>query len=506
MSKRTFRNLCLVFLIGGIGLLTFQAVKTQARDKEEPDQKVWIGTITIEETGSAFLKEDNSTKDYIATYYKNSEIHDKVTLWVCGPGGPLRVNDIKRTYDEYHIKESFSQRNHKLCSDGTRKEPGNSTRTEERTLKEIYDGPYSSRMREYKADLSIMPDGTYYLFASSVFPVNTEMESKSEVKWVCSGETEISEIHYSTCTPDQKGGSSILGQGTKHTEMFTTMPPTTKLIGGTLTGRMKENTISGEMVLFDDKPSIKGGLSKKGVATWDLQYVESTCNCTAYIRRVEGDVKINGKEVKEGVLPGDLKGAEIETGPKSRLQIDFGNTMFWIAPNSSLELPDPCPKLKDPGILRHLYGKLLFLIDPPKSYIDRIWEENALWGREWTCIISNAVAGVRGEIPHPDKSLPGKIHLASLHPLQTASLIQEEAEYSELVADEHEIKKSAHALMIDNTPYKPLIIKVIKGEVEVEDSTGDIFILKEGEVFTKDWKPAIDPKKVETVTVRAKVN
>jgi hypothetical protein len=98
--------------------------------------------------------------------------------------------------------------------------------------------------------------------------------------------------------------------------MYTSMPPTEKMIGGPLAGKLENNIISGEMVLFDEKPSVKGGLVRKSVATWDLWYVEGPCDCTAYIRMVKGNVKIDGKEVKEGVLPGDLRGAEIVTGPK----------------------------------------------------------------------------------------------------------------------------------------------------------------------------------------------
>ena len=499
MFKKIFRNLFFIFLFGGTGLLIWQAVNIRAEDRQEPEQKIWIGTITIEETGSAFLDEDNSTKDYIATYFKESKIHDKVTLSVCGPGGPLQIIDINRTYSEQHIKRSFSQRNHRVCSDLTRKEPGNSTRTEEHSLKTIYGGSQSSEMTEHKADLSIMPDGIYYLFVSSKVPVDTEMKSKSEAKHVCSGETIISEFHRYTCTPDEKGSSSISGQGTNHTKMTTGMPPIEKQLGGTLTGRMEDNTISGETVLFDDKPSVKGGLVRKGVATWNLQYIHGYCDCTAFVRMVKGDVKISGKAVKQGLLLDYLSGAEVETGPRSRIQIDFGHTMIRIGSNTNTTIIDPCGKEYKGSVFNGVLtrGKIY-------AIISRVTGS----GSEFIVETSNAICGVRGDVNPLYNKESDKILLASLAlPLDITAQIntQQEESIDETRPTQQEIDQAVIVFMVDNTPGKPLLVEAIKGQVEVEDSTGEIKILKGGKVFTKDWKPAEISKKIETVIVKAKV-
>ena len=74
-------------------------VSTAAAHAEIPDdtkEKIWIGTVTIEETGTAFLDRGHRRENLIDTRFLSHTLKDTVTLLVKGEEGDLEILYLSR--------------------------------------------------------------------------------------------------------------------------------------------------------------------------------------------------------------------------------------------------------------------------------------------------------------------------------------------------------------------------------------------------------------------------
>lgn len=499
MKRKFFRKIFFLCIIGIFPLITWDAVGSNSANVQTQKQKIWIGTITFEETGYAFLDKDDSRDNLTKTKYLNHVLKDKVTILASGPGGPLEIHDVRRTFSENYKMKTFVEHDHQLCSDGQIIRPGNSHLYETTITKTIYRGqnrenPY--KRVESKIRLTVAPNSAYQIYASSEALVDTELEAKSEIRWACSGETQISEQYSKTCSPEEDGSSHVTGQGTSHTILSAWNPPAEKPLGGLVSGFIENDTIKGTKVIYDYQPTSPEVMASKCVAEWNFRLVEKKSPCPAYIQEVEGDVKINGNPVQEGAYPHDLRGAEISVGPKGRMEIHLSDTILFLRPGTKLHLDDPCAQ-KASGTefdAKLMKGKIYALISR--------WTGK---GSEFNVKVSNAVNG-RG-IPAPIAAAEEKILLASLTvppSLYSQMSVQEKEQTNIPDIDREVIENAVFAFMIENIPGKPLTIKAFKGEIEIVTSAEESTILNEGDVFTKDWKRAARPSEVKEILIRAK--
>jgi hypothetical protein len=173
--------------------------------------------------------------------------------------------------------------------------------------------------------------------------------------------------------------------------------------------------------------------------------------------------------------------------------------MIRIGSNTKTNIADPCGKENEGTRFDALLvkGKIYALISRFTGS-----------GSETKVVSTSCAGGVRGDFGPFFADEKDKILLASLTLpvyITARSETQEDEQIDEMRPTQEEIDLAVIVFMIDNTPGEPLLVEAIKGKVEVEDSTGDMRILKEGEVFTKDWKPVVDPAEAETVIVKTKV-
>ncbi len=499
MKRKFSRKIFFLCIIGILPLIFWVAAGSGAASVQTTKQKIWIGTITIEESGYAFLDKDDSRENLTKTKYLNHILKDKVMILASGPGGPLKIHDVRRTFSENYQEKTFVEHDHQLCSDGQIIRPGNSNLYEKTITKTIYRGKNRENPHkrvESKIRLTVAPNSAYQIYASSVALVDTEIEARSEIRWACSGETKTSEQHSKTCSPEEDGSSHITGQGTSHTILSVWNPPAEKPLVGSGSGFIENDTIKGTKVIYDQQPTSPKGMASKCVAEWNFRLIEKKSPCPAYIQEVKGDVKINGNAVEEGAYPHDLRGAEISVGPKGRMEIHLGETILFLRPGTQLHLDDPCAQ-RASGIefdAKLMKGKIYALISR--------WTGK---GSEFNVKVSNAVNG-RG-IPAPIAAAEEKILLASLTvpPSVLSHMPGQEEERTRTPDIDREVFENAvFAFLIENIPDKPLTIKAIKGEIEIVAPTEETTILNEGDIFTKDWKRAARPSEVKEILVRGK--
>lgn len=469
---------------------------------ETSTKHIWIGTITVEETGYAFLDKDDSRENLKKTRYLNHTLTDKATLVVRGSGGSLDILDARRIYKENYEEKNFLEHDHQLCSDGQMMRPGNSNVYEKSISRTIYRGARDENQYkrvDYTVKLIGMSESECLVHVSSVALVDTEIDESTEIRWACQDETQTSKIESRTCAPDEEARSYMSGQGTSHTHLSSTNPPAEKILGGILKGVVDNNTMKGKQVIYEQQPTSLEGMAVKCVAEWNLRRMEQKTPCMAYIQMVQGDVTINGIDVEEGAYPGDLRGARISLGPKSRMKINFGDAIIYLGENTEIDLVDPCAREgRDTAFdARLMRGKIY-------AVLSRLTGKGSAYHK-----LLIGMAGVRGlpaaslgtyiaEVPELDPSGPWA-------PISSSSSSAYEEEQAQVFPfNEEEIaENAARAFMIENMPDKTSSIRAIRGPIEIVDSTGETSILNTGETFTKEWKRAERYSENKDVLVRA---
>ena len=476
-------------------------VSTAAAHAVIPDntkEKIWIGTVTIEETGTAFLDRDNSRENLIDTRFLSHTLKDTVTLLVKGEEGDLEILDVKRRYSEKYQKRTVVEHDHQLCADGEIVRPGNSTRLNKSIAKSIYRGEQRSTLHprfnpdpglNNKVRLIKMSESKCLIYVSSTALAASQLREKSEIRWACQGKTQVDEVVAKTCSPDEEPSSHLSGQGTNHTKLTSYTPPGQKILAGMFEGTIENDTMTGTQLIYEQQPTSIESMAVKCIGRWDLRRVEQKSPCIAYIQMVEGDVKINGNNAEEGQYSGDLSGAKISLGPKSRAKINFSDTIIFLGENTEVTLVDPCFKKGsnmefDAELMR---GTIYALISRLTSK-----------GSAFNVATSNAHAGVRGYPDSTGYALSGPSEPILKNPCQEEEIQSDAPDFSK----DEITDNAAVAVMIENLPGKPLYIKSVIGPNEIKDSNGETSVLHTGETFTKNWKQANTKSEIQKVIVR----
>lgn len=474
---------------------------------DDTKEKIWIGTVTIEETGMAFLDRDESRENLIDTHFLNHTLSDRVTLLVRGKEGDLEILNVVRRYAEKYQEKKVLEHDHQLCDDGEIVRPGNSNHFDKSISKSIYRGERRSTLHpRFNSDPGLnnrvrligMSESKCLIHVSSTALVASQLREKSEIRWACEGRNQIDEVVAETCSPDEEPSSHLSGQGTNHRKFTSYNPPGQKILAGMFEGTIANDTLTGSQLIYEQQPTSIEGMAVKCIGTWDLRRVEQKTPCITYIQMVEGDVKINGNNVEEGPYSGDLSGAKISLGPKSRAKINMGDTIIFLGENTEITLVDPCAQ-KGSNIefdARLMRGTIYAIISGLTGN-----------GSAFNVTASNAHAGVRGiPIAMYGKNNPDGRGYALSGPSEPIwkNLFPEKEIQSEAPDfSEDEIKyNAAVAVMIENLPGKPLFIKSVIGPNEITDSTGETSIINTGETFTKKWKQAETKSDIKEVIVR----
>ena len=405
----------------------------------------------------------------------------------CGVSGDLRVNDSHRTYNSSSVLETYVEFDLSVCSKET-KRPGDSSHSLENTWSYLYPGPGGSSGSSSKVRLAAFPNGRFFLFAQNTELTSTSSRNSSESTFACTENTQANTINISTLPVGEKQSTTLYGQGTSNQRMEIKKPPVPKTLTAVVEGEYVNDIIAGSKLLAETKPSFKGDYQETITASWNFRRVQGSCACIGYIPYLKGDVKIDGKTVKAGDPVTSLKGIKIETGPKSRVQIDFGDTIVNVGQKSQVEIGDPCEG-EDSTLIDRIIGMGCILLSGRSS--------------EFVYVGNNAHAGVRGQLTPAPLIDPAGVYAAALLPLSIPFLFSEADSHEDLMPEAVEVKMAYAAFLVDNTPGKPLFVKAIKGSIEVFDSTGGTTVLAAGETFSKTWNPAL--AEADTERVRLKV-
>lgn len=213
--------------------------------------------------------------------------------------------------------------------------------------------------------------------------------------------------------------------------------------------------------------------NSKITTSWTL--VKRTKECDAIISNVKGDVKINGVPAKNGSIKvgaGDV----LETGPKSRIQINLDNfsTMIRMGSKSKLVLSGPCTSKIKPmstaqSISTFIRGKFFAKSLKHPSHLTR---QDFDSDDDWYFFLTlhghfnTAVAGVRGQLWRQ----PQTFYASANTDFNPYLYQQEDSEKAELISG-HEIIPddfSAFYIHFDEDVVKDLT--VLKGTLIIEDS------------------------------------
>lgn len=192
------------------------------------------------------------------------------------------------------------------------------------------------------------------------------------------------------------------------------------------------------------------------------------------VTRAQGDVKINGQSAGTGsrsFSQGDI----IETGGKSRVEIQWGGATIRVGSNSRVTLPDPCAPAAGTSTFKLVTGRLMAALGGNKGGF-RIQGP--------TC-----ATGVRGSpLPAPEPmmiaSLSGEIPRSWMGRLQSS-------ERNDLLFSEKEIREADLVLYMElSLENESFMVEAVKGPIMLLDSHGNSRILETGGILRKSLNPA----------------
>ncbi|HDJ23743.1 MAG TPA: hypothetical protein ENF17_07630 [Candidatus Aminicenantes bacterium] len=222
-------------------------------------------------------------------------------------------------------------------------------------------------------------------------------------------------------------------------------------------------------------------------------------DCQGQVGLVVGDVTVNGEPVSPGDTIGNMKGATIETGSRSRVRIKINDNIYlMLGSNTSTTLNDPCGS-SDLGFGAKFMGMI-------RAFIARLMPDSG----PYIIRSRGAASGVRGKWPLFPPSEFGRILLASRTPplvnfpaldnrLKDRLEMLEEDEF--LSQEQALIERAEVVFSAENRSDNYFYIKVSKGVVKLKDSAGYVRIVKAGQEFTKKSKPYFDPSEVKTIWI-----
>lgn len=231
----------------------------------------WVGTVTITRQGGAFMEREHSTSSRKERRYKNHTLNAGVTMYACGDDGYLCVYGTSWEYSENYEHKNEKQDDHELCSDGTKKSPGDSSTDVTSYTKKLYDPQNQHALNEKSSVMLMMlPGGAYQITALSKAYIEyaEPLYSMSEDYYACSDNTQKSETHTITCAIGEEGWTTKTSREDNTTVLTSVTPPETCALAGSGQGMVQNNTLSGRQVVYEQKAGREGDFSDKVTMSW----------------------------------------------------------------------------------------------------------------------------------------------------------------------------------------------------------------------------------------------
>ena len=475
----------------------------------------WIGTYVYREkvswSATTEKRYGSHGREEHAEANEYTDVEVRVKACFLGNGSEAVGASVTATYADQHEERCHLKEDYEICcgkersirsyaansrekKEGCDRGPGES---EDFTLSIRGSASGEPKINIRNTSLSVREKkGEYRLSVHAEVPTKATRETKGEYNYACSAKKHRApEPHF---------------REDYHNRTF----------GETVELKYSGDVITGDHVIFEEggshlgRRSFHGGAkfcyppkkrtdeyNNKQTSRWYFKKVP----CFGVIRKAQGDVKMTpasrppvegrGEEIigqEEGVTPGCVTnhaGAKIVTGRQSRLGIDLSDgAQMRIGSNSEIELPqDPCAKGKSKKpFMQHITGLVYYLFGDDEPFE----------------VKANCATGVRGE-RHPFPGFEPEKAFVMLKDSLIPTAMAEEKEPEEIMPGEQEIKKAKTVFLVDKVPDESLYVKVIKGAIRLQDSSGYTKELKAGQTFMKKWKSPVHPSDLKEIVIKA---